>query len=107
MSNNYTSKPRKILLSYFGKKEEYQSSSELSSPYNVGSSSLPSSSDKFETENVDTPSDIDTHYECDPRLHLSIGVCLTNMRYDVRETYIKTELFQSMLDKYPPILYGK
>ena len=81
-----------------------------SSPYNVGGggSSLPSSSQRIEIENVDTPSDINTpYYERDPGLRLPIEVYPVDKRDDIRKAYIKMDPCQPILDKYPPILDGK
>ncbi|KAL5863353.1 hypothetical protein ACOSQ3_000867 [Xanthoceras sorbifolium] len=108
MPNNHSSKPRKTLLSYFGKKEDYQSLSGLSSPCDVGGSSLPSPSENLETGNACTPIDINTpYYERDPGLRLPIGVYPANKRDDVRKAYIKMGPFQPMLDKYPLTSDGK
>ncbi|KAL5859770.1 hypothetical protein ACOSQ4_001066 [Xanthoceras sorbifolium] len=108
MPNNHSSKPRKTLLSYFGKKEDYQSLSGLSSPCDVGGSSLPSPSENLETGNACTPIDINTpYYERDPGLRLPIGVYPADKRDDVRKAYIKMGPFQPMLDKYPLTSDGK
>ena len=112
MSNNHTSKPRKTMLSYFGKKKDNQSSDGggSSSPCNVrdGGSNFPSSSQRLEIENVNTPSDINTpYYERDPGLRFPIEVYPADKRDDVRKAYIKMGPCQPMLDKYPPILDGK
>ncbi|KAL5820586.1 hypothetical protein ACOSQ3_022468 [Xanthoceras sorbifolium] len=103
MSNNHNSKPRKTLLSYFGKKGDYQSSSGLGSPCDAGGSSLPTPS-----ENVYTPPDINTvYYERDPGLRLPVGAYPADKHDDVRKAYIKMGPFQPMLDNYPPTLDGK
>ncbi|KAL5810271.1 hypothetical protein ACOSQ4_026839 [Xanthoceras sorbifolium] len=108
MPNNHSSKPRKTLLSYFGKKEDYQSLSGLGSPCDIGGSSLPSPSENLETGNTCTPIDINTpYYKCDPGLRLPIGVYLADKRDDVRKAYIKMGPFQPMLDKYPLTSDGK
>ena len=112
MSNNHTSKPRKTMLSYFGKKKDNHLSGESgsSSPCNVGDggSSLPSSSQRIEIDNVDTPSDINTPcYERDPGLRLPIEVYPVDKRDDIRKAYIKMGPCQPILDKYPPIPDGK
>ena len=112
MSNNHTSKPRKTMLSYFGKKKDNQSSDGggSSSPCNVRDrgSNFPSSSQRFEIENTDIPSDINTLYcERDLGLRLPIEVYPADKRDDVREAYIKMGPCQPMLDKYPPIPDGK
>ena len=92
MSNNHTSKPRKTMLSYFGKKKDNQSSDGggSSSPCNVrdGGSNFPSSSQRLEIENVNTPSDINTpYYERDPGLRFPIEVYHVDKRDDVRKAY--------------------
>ncbi|KAL5758514.1 hypothetical protein ACOSP7_021125 [Xanthoceras sorbifolium] len=108
MPNNHSYKLRKTLLSYFGKKEDYQSPSGLSSPCDVGGSSLPSPSENLKTGNGCTPIDINTpYYECDPGLRLPIGVYPADRRDDVRKAYIKMGPFQPMLDKYPLSSDGK
>ncbi|KAL5754155.1 hypothetical protein ACOSP7_022375 [Xanthoceras sorbifolium] len=108
MSNNHSSKPRKTLLSYFGKKEDYQSSSGLGSPCDVSGSSLPSPSENLEVRNFCTPTDINTpYYERDPGLRLQIGAYPADKRDDIRKAYIQMGPFQPMLDKYPLTSDGK